>query len=392
MSFDKPTRNLLAKMTAAARDRLAEDAVAQLQSTYGLYPDGTRLETAQTPADRQAAAGLRALLDHFESAEPPGKARQANAYQRLAREIGFTLLNRLAALRLCEERGLAIECVRVGMNSAGFQLYDRLAGGALGNRYQTYRAFIEGMFDELAADLGALFDRRSPQSALFPSEPALHDVLALLNDAGLAVRQVWQQDETIGWIYQYYNDPAERKRMREASQAPRTSRELAVRNQFFTPRYVVEFLTDNTLGRIWYEMTKGQTDLKETCRYLVRRPNEIFLAEGEEAPDEQRRMNSTPDADPNLLKQVVAAPGVNPLQRVWEGPDADFNRRRTDAAPDEQWRVNSASDEQRRMNSTPGARFGPRRARKEAEDTDGRGIGRRSQGVFITGGKLTLAH
>ena len=41
--------------------------------------------------------------------------------------------------------------------------------------------------------------------------------------------------------------------------APRNSYELAFRNQFFTPRYVVEFLTDNTLGRIWYEMRKGDT-------------------------------------------------------------------------------------------------------------------------------------
>ena len=46
--------------------------------------------------------------------------------------------------------------------------------------------------------------------------------------------------------------------MREESQAPRNSRELAVRNQFFTPRYVVQFLTDNTLGRIWYEMRGDQ--------------------------------------------------------------------------------------------------------------------------------------
>ena len=37
--------------------------------------------------------------------------------------------------------------------------------------------------------------------------------------------------------------------MREASQAPRDSRELAVRNQFFTPRYVVDFLVQNSLGR-----------------------------------------------------------------------------------------------------------------------------------------------
>jgi hypothetical protein len=67
--------------------------------------------------------------------------------------------------------------------------------------------------------------------------------------------------------------------MREESAAPRNSRELAVRNQFFTPRYVVEFLTDNTLGRIWYEIRQGQTGLKESCRYLVRRPDEVFLSE-----------------------------------------------------------------------------------------------------------------
>src|SRR5208337_2272083 len=81
---------------------------------------------------------------------------------------------------------------------------------------------------------------------------------------------------------QYYNDPDERAAMRDpkrgGSSAPRNSRELAVRNQFFTPRYVVEFLTDNTLGRIWYEMTGGHTLLKEKCRYMVRRPKEVFLA------------------------------------------------------------------------------------------------------------------
>ena len=89
--------------------------------------------------------------------------------------------------------------------------------------------------------------------------------------------RLWAEDETIGWVYQYFNSVEERRQMRAESAAPRNSRELAVRNQFFTPRYVVEFLTDNTLGRIWYEMTRGQTALVDQCRYLVRRPLEIFL-------------------------------------------------------------------------------------------------------------------
>jgi hypothetical protein len=269
MSFDKPTRNLLAKTVAACRERLAVDIADQLQSAYGLYPDGTQLDVARTEAERRAAQDLRALLAHYESNLPQGKDRPQMAYQRLVREAGFTLLNRLAALRLCEERGLVIECVRQGMESDGFRLYDMLAGGALGNRHQTYRTFLERLFDELARDLGALFDRSNPLSHLFPSEAALSGVLDLLNDPELARHRLWSQDETIGWMYQYYNDPAERKKMREGSQAPRNSRELAVRNQFFTPRYVVEFLADNTLGRLWVEMRGGESRLTEVCRYLV---------------------------------------------------------------------------------------------------------------------------
>jgi hypothetical protein len=78
---------------------------------------------------------------------------------------------------------------------------------------------------------------------------------------------VWVEDETIGWIYQYFNSSEERRRMRKESGAPRNSRELAVRNQFFTPRYVVEFLVENTLGRQWIDMSAGRSALAERCRF-----------------------------------------------------------------------------------------------------------------------------
>ena len=94
--------------------------------------------------------------------------------------------------------------------------------------------------------------------------------------------------------------------MRADSPAPRNSRELAVRNQFFTPRYVVEFLTDNTLGRLWYEMTQGRTALTDQCRYLVRRPNEIFLQPGEEAPAQEEPQEELSQEE--LLQQPVYIP------------------------------------------------------------------------------------
>ena len=301
MSFDKGTRNALSRMVATCRRLLTEDVTDQLRGRFGMHLDGTilpidRLDLAED--EKVAAKALRELLEHFTTGEADQTER---AYDRLVLEVAFTTLNRLAALRLCEERGLVVECVRKGTASDGFRLFERISGGALGTRHRTYRVFLECLFNELALDLGILFDRATPQSAVFPGDRCLTDVLAELNKSEFA--QLWAADETIGWIYQYFHPPEERRAMRDASQAPRNSRELAVRNQFFTPRYVVEFLTDNTLGRIWHEMRKGDTVLKEECRYLVRRPTEVFLPAGHKAPPSEE--NDSDLSQTELLKQPV---------------------------------------------------------------------------------------
>ena len=143
-----------------------------------------------------------------------------------------------------------------------------------------------------------LFDPNDSANRLYPRQKTLDEVLDLLNGGGIKPEEtelreewpkIWSQDETIGWVYQYFTPKELRDQARKESPAPRNSYELAFRNQFFTPRYVVEFLTDNTLGRIWYEMRKGDTKLKDQCRYMVRRPTEIFLKEGEQPPKELPR-------------------------------------------------------------------------------------------------------
>jgi 23S rRNA G2445 N2-methylase RlmL len=77
--------------------------------------------------------------------------------------------------------------------------------------------------------------------------------------------------------------------MRAESQAPRNSRELAVRNQFFTPRYVVQFLVDNTLGRTWYEMTGGATKLAHLDYLVFPTPEEGAEEEIYERPQKDPR-------------------------------------------------------------------------------------------------------
>jgi hypothetical protein len=307
MAFDQPTRNRLQKFVSDSRDLLSKEFRRQLQAEYGMDPttggissldvltylDDNRLETARL---------LRDTLEHYLAGDPSHNVMEC--LDRIVREQAFTVLNRLCALRMAEARGILIESIGNGYQSRGFQLYARLAGPALGETGDAYRCYLFSIFDEFALDLAVLFDRFSPQDRLFPRESALLELLSRINHPDIA--PLWAEDETIGWIYQYFNSPEERRQMRAESQAPRTSRELAVRNQFFTPRYVVEVLTDNTLGRIWYEMTQGNTVLKEQCRYLVRRPNEIFLAEGKEAPQQNEPAENLSQEE--LLKQPVYIP------------------------------------------------------------------------------------
>lgn len=307
MAFDQATRNRLQKFVGDARKLLSEEFTQQLQNTYGLDPvtgslaDVTNLP-ALNPGEQQTATLLRDTLDHYLAgslkAEPyKDKSLVIATLDRIVREQAFTVLNRLAAIRMAEARQFIIESIGQGYQSNGFKLFHSIAGSSLGETGQSYQHYLFSMFDELSLDLAVLFDRYSNQGRLFPRESVLLELLDLINHAELEM--LWSEDETIGWIYQYFNDPIERKQMRDlksgGSQAPRNSRELAVRNQFFTPRYIVEFLTDNTLGRIWYEMTKGKTTLVDLCQYLIRRPNEIFIESGIDTTGISLQDNTVPN-------------------------------------------------------------------------------------------------
>jgi hypothetical protein len=304
MAFDTATRGRLQRFVSDARSLLMGEFTAQFQQAYGLDPesglvadisslahlDDQRLETARI---------LREILDHY-VASSIGRGTEVTkaALDRMVREQAFTTLNRLAALRMMEGRGLIMEAVARGYQSKAFQLYQRVAGTALGETGDTYRIFLHSMFDLYGADLPALFDRHYPNGRLFPREPALLPLLELMNAAD--IDPLWAEDETIGWVYQYFNDADERKRMRDpkqgGSQAPRNSRELAIRNQFFTPRYVVEFLVDNTLGRLWFNWTGGWTGLRDRCQYLLVKPDEM--------PEPARRLR-----DPRTIKLLDPACG-----------------------------------------------------------------------------------
>lgn len=285
--MDKALRNSLRLAVTGCRRLLETEIGELLEGQFGIHRDGRVEDVAAlgvlSPDDLAHRDRLLSHLRHIEV----GDFSTTAAVAQLVREAAFTHLNRLCAYKMLEVRKLIREAVSRGPNSNGFKFYladhpadDRLSSG--GERDLAYRHFLEWLAGTLALEMGVLFSPHDPANGVFPRERALEGVLALLNDPDLA--EVWQSDETIGWVYQYFTPKEARDEARKESAAPRNSYELAFRNQFYTPRYVVEFLVDNTLGRMWYDMRHGDTALKERCRYLVYRPGEVFLDPGEKAP------------------------------------------------------------------------------------------------------------
>ncbi|MGO8896937.1 MAG: BREX-1 system adenine-specific DNA-methyltransferase PglX [Isosphaeraceae bacterium] len=319
--MDQAIRNRLRSVVTQCRRLLEESIAQQLQGRYDIYATGKKDEVKAdedvpvghlSDEERQARQDILAHFKHIDSLVH----RPKESLEQLIREIAFTHLNRLCAYKMMEVRDVYVggqkfrEAVSKGLKSQGFLFYladhpeDEKRYNA-GRQEEAYRHFLNWLGGTLSQEIGVLFSPTDPANRVYPPQRVLDEVLDLLNSEEL--KGIWSEDETIGWVYQYFTPKELRDEARKASQAPRNSYELAFRNQFFTPRYVVEFLTDNTLGRIWYEMQRGHTRLKDECRYLVRRPNEVFLKEGEQPPKDAAEGRDDPSQE-ELLKLPVHIP------------------------------------------------------------------------------------
>ncbi|NLY01509.1 MAG: SAM-dependent methyltransferase [Rhodopirellula sp.] len=313
--MDQAVRNRLRNVVTQCR-RLLEHATAQaLQGRFGIYATGRKDDVHVEDDSRMGhltdedRALRRDLLDHLEHIKAVG-LKPREALEQLVREIAFTHLNRLCAYKMMEARGLIREAVSRGLKSQGFFFYladhpedEKLQKG--GQQDAAYRNFLDSLGGTLSEEIGVLFNPNDPANRLYPPQRVLDEVLGLINGDDLA--GIWTGDETIGWVYQYFNPKELKDAVKRQTKVPRNSYEIALRSSYYTPRFVVQFLTDNILARIWYEMRKGETSLKDRCRYLVRRPTEVFLDEGQEPPDNAKETRDDLSQE-ELLKQPVYVP------------------------------------------------------------------------------------
>ncbi|KYF68124.1 BREX-6 system adenine-specific DNA-methyltransferase PglX [Sorangium cellulosum] len=216
-------------------------------------------------AHRRRRERIEAWIDERARAtKPKNKAELKATKERLLaqaeKEAAATAVNRLVLLRHLEALGLSRPAVVTGgWNSKGYREFREFAPTLCTNgttdATEGYGTLLELVFDELAVDLPGVFGEVG-LTRLFPIPAAtLRDVIERLDAPALA--SAWTDDTTLGWVYQYWNDPD-----REALDAKINGggkiepHEIASKTQMFTERYMVEWLLQNSLGLTWLAMCK----------------------------------------------------------------------------------------------------------------------------------------
>jgi SAM-dependent methyltransferase len=244
--MDRDRRNNLKRVVNRCRKILEKDIELCLLA-YGIKSDGEMLKLALSEEKLVHQGKLEEAIDK----EISGGLDRPKAVKRYIRHVGFTYLNRIAALRAMEVRELIKETIirREKFGGRSHRERDISETNSLLSPDELLTTSLVKAFEAVGNEINVLFDMNNEYSLLVPNAKALREVIQLLTVE--VTEDDWKQDDIIGWIYQYYNEEA-RKEFKASKRKP-TADDIPVINQFYTPHWVVRVLTDNTLGRLWLE-------------------------------------------------------------------------------------------------------------------------------------------
>jgi len=138
---------------------------------------------------------------------------------------------------------------------------------------RAYRHFLLWEFSKLAEEVKVLFDPADLASRLFPRPLVLRALVNELNSDDLKGYWAPGNEETIGWVYQFFiAEEKDEAFARVFKKKQRFQKEdIPAATQVFTPRWIVEYLVQNSLGRLWVTMHRDSYLAKE-MPYLVPMP------------------------------------------------------------------------------------------------------------------------
>ena len=274
MTYLSPTTKAqLSKTIRNLRDRLITDLHNAVESTYLM---GVKLEQVQLDEERHCKRErlekyleelVKGDLAVYKGKQSPKLKQELRDRHRqdLEKLAAATWLNRLAVIKHLEAMELLKpKLVTGGWQSAAFKEFRDYAPEFLQEEDQGYGLLLRLVFDELAIDLSGLFGRGGLNGyiELIPM-PAL-TLRYLVEELDKVEADAWRDDTTLGWIYQYWNDPEREgidQKMNDGGKVE--PHEIASKTQMFTERYMVEWLLQNSLNNQWLDICAANVWIAE---------------------------------------------------------------------------------------------------------------------------------
>ena len=225
------------------------------------------------------------------------------AYQYVIEEVAYTWFNRLIAIRFMEVNDYLPSHIRVLSSESGklepdlvTTPFDAELPFTAEEEAQIFRLKQDNKLDEvfrilflkqcnaLNEILPALFEKTKNYTELLLSLSVIDQdgvVYHLIHDIPEDDFNIERggQVEIIGWLYQYYN--TEPKAAAFAKNGKITKEEIPAVTQLFTPDWIVRYMVENSLGRLWVE-GHPECGLKENWKY--------YLEEAQQEPEVQAKL------------------------------------------------------------------------------------------------------
>lgn len=183
----------------------------------------------------------------------------AKARKETINECTFTLFNRLAALKVMEDRELFPEVIRCrvehgNLSYAHKQWLEEHTEERNAER-MGLKHFLEDKFQELSENYKIPLYSPDYAYAMLPTADELFEIITAFNeieqDADCGA-DIWKGDDILGWLYENFNT-VEKLALKDSGDKTEYDK-VSLQSQVYTPQWVVKFLVDNTLGKMYLEM------------------------------------------------------------------------------------------------------------------------------------------
>ena len=286
-------KNAIKKFAVWARRELIE-RVSQKAMQYGIEK-GNIVDAAADSINGKVLTDTqknqrRALISQI----------NAKGYEEVMEEVAYTWFNRLIALRFMEVNGYLPTRVRVFTdeeNNFRPQIIDEalhldLDGLNMEKVYEfknanqteeLYKYLLITQCNALNSILPGMFQRISDYTELLLPDNLLRDGSVIEQMISTIPEEDWQDAvQIIGWLYQYYNAEKKDKVFAALKKNVKITKEnIPAATQLFTPDWIVRYMVENSLGRLWVEGHPND-ELKSGWKY--------YLEEAEQEPEVQAQL------------------------------------------------------------------------------------------------------